>query len=180
MLALLAQAAPTATGGAAGSQAMLIGAVVLLGGAVLLFILEVFVPSGGVIGVLSAICLVGGIICMFGVDTTAGLVTSIVAILAVPPAIIAAMKIFPNTPVGHWLTLRQTLPDAEITNPDNHSADVSVGDTGVALTDLRPVGACRINGHRVECIAVGPAIEPGQKISVVVAEGFETRVRGVD
>ncbi|MEO0964105.1 MAG: NfeD family protein [Planctomycetota bacterium] len=183
MLTLIVQAAqqtaPPAAA-ASGSQTMLIWAVILLGAAAALFVVEVFVPSGGLLGVISALCLIGGIICMFGVDTTLGLITSIIAILAVPPAIFTAMKIFPNTPVGQWLTLRQTLPDPAVTNPENHSADVRVGDEGTALTDLRPVGACRINGHRVECVAVGPAIEPGQKVSVVVAEGFETRVRAID
>jgi len=186
MIALLAQAAQQSAQQApaaaqSGSQAMLVWAVLLLGAAAALFVVEVFVPSGGVIGIVSALCLVGGIVCMFGVDTTAGLVTSILAVVAIPPAIFAAMKVFPNTPVGQWLTLGNddASPDPNDA-PPGFTRQINAGDQGDALTDLRPVGACRINGQRVECIAVGPAIEPGQKVRVVSAEGFETRVRAID
>jgi membrane-bound serine protease (ClpP class) len=182
LLVLLSQAAPAAPSAAAtGSNAMLLWAVVLLGLAAALFVVEVFVPSGGVIGIVSAVCLVAGVVCMFGVDTTAGLITTIVALMAIPPAILGAMKVFPNTPIGQWLTLGN-----EDASPDPAAIDtgsppsLAVGDEGTAINDLRPVGHCRIRGQRIECIAVGPAIEPGQKVRVVSAEGFETRVRGLD
>ncbi|MEM6334801.1 MAG: NfeD family protein [Planctomycetota bacterium] len=183
MLTLLAQAAPAAppvATSAANSNTMLFAALVLIGAAAALFVVEVFVPSGGILGIISALCLAAGSACMFGVNTAAGLITSALAIAAVPVALYAAMRLMPHTPIGQWLTLGQTLADPATTNPEHRNDQVAVGDTGTALTDLRPVGACRINGHRLECLAIGPAIEPGQTVQVIAAEGFETRVRALD
>ncbi|MEO0587609.1 MAG: hypothetical protein AAF078_08210 [Planctomycetota bacterium] len=183
MLTFLAQAAPAAqpvATNAANSNAMLLAALVLLGAAAALFVVEIFVPSGGILGIISGLCLIGGTICMFGVNTVAGLVTSAIAVATVPVALYAAMRLMPHTPIGQWLTLGHTLPDPAVTNPQHLNDQVAVGETGVALTDLRPVGSCRIGEHRLECLAVGPAIERGQTVQVVAAEGFETRVRAID
>ena len=50
-------------------------------------------------------------------------------------------------------------------------ASVSVGDRGVAVSDLRPVGAARIDGRRVDVITRGRMVRDGAAIVVVKVEG---------
>ena len=49
--------------------------IVLLGVALALFFVEVFIPSGGLIGIVAGVAAVFGIVLLFRVDTTLGLVT---------------------------------------------------------------------------------------------------------
>jgi membrane-bound ClpP family serine protease len=152
-------------------------AIVLLAVALLLVFAEVLVPSGGVLGFLAAICLIGGVVLMFRVDTTLGLVSAIIAVIALPFVLGFAMKIWPNTPIGRRLILQSTQRDA---NPDSDAApdtDDLVGAAGKSLTELRPVGTCLINGRRLDCLADAGVIEPDQPVRVISVDGMQIKVR---
>ncbi len=152
-------------------------AIVLLAVALLLVFAEVLVPSGGVLGFLAAICLIGGVVLMFRVDTTLGLVSAIIAVIALPFVLGFAMKIWPNTPIGRRLILQSTQRDA---NPDSDAApdtDDLVGAAGISLTELRPVGTCLINGRRLDCLADAGVIEPDQPVRVISVDGMQIKVR---
>ena len=71
--------------------------------ALVLFAIEVFIPSGGLLGVLAIISAITGIIFLFQIDTTLGLVGSIVCVAAIPVLIMSAMKFWPSTPFGRML-----------------------------------------------------------------------------
>ena len=47
----------------------------------------------------------------------------------------------------------------------------AAGDTGTALTDLRPAGAASIGGKRVDVVTQGEYISKGQEIEVMLIEG---------
>ncbi len=189
-MTLFAQAAgsPTAQ---TGTSEHVIWAVVLLGMAVALFLAELFVPSGGIIGVLSALCLIGGIVMLFWIDTTVGLIGSIVTLIALPFAFAAALWIWPNTPIGRALMLGD--PDETDTGKDplngqpdpalstsHHAQAVSVGVEGKALTELRPVGICLLEGKRCECLSIGGIIDPGTPVRVVAADGMQIKVKPIE
>src|SRR5689334_18005276 len=87
-----------------------IWAAVLIGVALLLFFIELFIPSGGMIGVAAAICLVAGVVMLFKVDTTVGLVGALVALAGVPFFVAMMIRIWPNTPLANWLTLKNSPP----------------------------------------------------------------------
>lgn len=54
-----------------------------------------------------------------------------------------------------------------------------VGQTGVAVTDLRPAGTARIGDERVDVVADGEWIPAGAEIRIVAAEGYRQLVRRV-
>ncbi|RMH11721.1 MAG: hypothetical protein D6698_16045 [Gammaproteobacteria bacterium] len=189
-MTLLAQAAgsPTAQ---TGTSEHVIWAVVLLGMAVALFLAELFVPSGGIIGVLSALCLIGGIVMLFWIDTTVGLIGSIVTLIALPFAFAAALWIWPNTLIGRALMLGES--DATETENDTlngqsssalrtsqHVQAVAVGVEGKALTELRPVGICLLDGKRYECLSIAGIIDPGTPVKVVAADGMQIKVKPLE
>jgi len=149
--------------------------------ALLLFFLEIFFPSGGILGVLSAGCVLTGIVLLFRVDTTYGVVASIVTIVSLPFLFALAMKIWPNTPIGRAMILHATASgDAgtgEATAARMRALSSLVGQVGEAKSELRPIGQCVIDGERRECLAVGGMIPAGEKVRVIAADGIQIKVR---
>lgn len=179
MLMLGQQTQNTAT--ASGSNTAMTWAIILIGVAVLLFLVEIFLPSGGLIGIGSAICLVAGIVLFFQVDTTLGLISTIITLIALPFAVIFALQIWPHTPIGRALTLgNQDASQAYTQAQTVKSKRISlVGKTGRALTELRPVGECLIDGERYECIAGSTVIDADADVEVVESDGMMLKVREV-
>src|SRR5687768_842088 len=100
--AILAQA-----GNSAGdNDAALIWAVALLGVAIVLLFLELFVPSGGLIGVLAGIAAICSVIAFFRYDTTWGMVATGMYVFLGPVAIIYGFKWWINSPMGRRMILR--------------------------------------------------------------------------
>ncbi|MFA9479469.1 NfeD family protein [Phycisphaerales bacterium AB-hyl4] len=163
--------------------------IVLITIAIGLFFIEIFVPSGGLIGIASAVALVGGIICLFLDSAVLGLIGATFAMLALPFAIGFAIKIWPNTPIGRALSLKSD-DDAEQTDDDGTSLpphpaarDVNglvVGAKGRAVTDLRPVGTCVFDGKREECLAAAGTIASGSQVHIVAIDGMHVKVRRTD
>lgn len=155
-------------------------AMALIGIALMLFIIELFVPSGGLIGFFASMCLVGAIVCLFGVSTTAGLIGTIVSLIVLPFMFIFALRVWPHTPIGRIL-IHKDQQASNATPPDidpTHGTDTQalVGATGVAITDLHPVGICKINEQRLECIAHGGVVDRGAGIRVTSVNGREINV----
>ncbi len=184
----LAQASPAPPPGVGGTGQWLTWGIVLLGVALALFFLEVFIPSGGLIGITAGVAAVFGIVFMFRVDTTLGLITAAVALLALPFLVGFALKVWPHTPFGKWVTLDDEpddisdrshpgAPPTPTAHPDRPR--IAVGDTGKALTPLRPVGTVMLHGRREECLAQGNTIASGTDVRVVVVDGNEVYVRPV-
>ena len=73
------------------NEPLIIWAVLLLGVAVVLFFVEVFLPSHGLISLVAAVSLVAGIVLLFKVDTTLGLAGALLAIVCVPIFVVMAM-----------------------------------------------------------------------------------------
>ncbi len=144
LLIVLAQTGNNA-GQPSGSNWMVLWAILLLGTALALFFVEIFLPSGGLIAIGSALCLIVGIVLLFQVNTWYGLIGATVALLSLPFAIGFALKLFPETPIARALTLRsdhdeelesateqeQTMTGAaSVTAKAVPDAAPSVGDTG--------------------------------------------------
>jgi membrane-bound ClpP family serine protease len=207
----LAQAAnPGAATGSASAQpnpnqaAYLTWGLICLAVAVILFILEVFVPSAGIIALSASAALVAGIVLLFLNNSTLGIAAAIAALVALPFFFIGLLRLWPNTPIFRLLLLKnapgQTVVPSEAPtrsggfaggsgggtsgggqsggpgNPGN-PGNPGVGQRGKAISDLRPVGTCLIDGKRVECLAEGGMIPVGAKVRVTSVQGMEVKVR---
>lgn len=160
---------------------MLIWAIALISVALLLFLIEIFIPSGGLIGFVATICMIAGLVCLFWVNNTAGIVATIVVLVVAPFAIIGGLKLFPHTPVGKWLTMGEEQKAGVIRYDAARDQDAAklLGRRGTALTDLRPIGMCRINDQRIECLAEGSVILAGSNVEVTTVNGMEIKVKPV-
>ncbi len=158
---------------------MLIWAIALISLALLLFVVELFIPSGGLIGFVATVSMVCGLVCLFWVNTTAGLVATIVVLLVAPFAVMGGLNLFPRTPIGKWLTMRDEQRAGAIRYDParDQDKDQLIGKQGTAVTDLRPIGMCKINGQRIECLAAGGVILAGSSIQVTQVNGIEIKVK---
>jgi membrane-bound serine protease (ClpP class) len=159
-------------------DSLIVWAVLLITLALVLFFVEMMLPSGGLIGLLAAAVLIGGIVMLFYHDTGVGLIGTIAALVALPFVIGLGFKLLPYTPIFKKLTLsdRQDARPPGVGTKTESWGTLTVGDEGTVLTELRPVGTCRIKGHRIECLADRGIIEPGTDIRVVWIDGMQVKV----
>lgn len=154
----------------------------LMGAALLLVVIELMVPSGGIIAVTAIVVTIAAIAAFFKYDTMWGVSSLAFTIVMIPVVFHYAFKIIPYTPMGKRLILGQK--DEEETQREvlaeqqaRDEEQALVGLTGVALTDLRPVGAAQIEGNRIEVLAEGGAISAGTPIRVTSVQGNQVKVR---
>lgn len=163
----------------------LVYALLLLAAAFVLLVLELFLPSGGLLGVSGAVAAIAAVGCFFAEDTTLGF-ASLLGLAVVTPVLLGlGLWIWPHTPIGRRLVLGGPGDDdaggahaaAGARAADNRPA---VGATGKTLTPLRRVGTVRIDGRRVECLAERGMIDAGVSVRVSRVSGNEVFVRVVD
>jgi membrane-bound ClpP family serine protease len=141
----------------------------------LLVVMEVFIPSGGIISILAAVSFIGSIFIAFqpGPTTgpTTGLIFTATTVFAVPALVALPFKYWPRTPMGK--AFLGELPTEEEVLPEDPRRAL-LGRVGVARTKMLPSGAVEIDGQMIDAVTQGQAIEPGTY--VVVAEVRANRV----
>jgi membrane-bound ClpP family serine protease len=153
----------------------IIWAILLLAVGCVLVVLEVFIPSGGIISILAAVSFLASIFIAFqpGPTTgpTTGLIFTATTVLAVPTLVALAFKYWPKTPMGRAF-LGELPTDEEVLPEDPRRA--LVGRVGIARTKMLPSGAVEIDGQIIDAVTQGQPIEPGTY--VVVSEVRANRV----
>ena len=193
LLTMLAQAGGAAAT-AGDNDAALLWAIALLGASIVLLFLELFVPSGGLIGVLAGIAAICSVIAFFRYDLTWGLVATGMYLLLGPIAVIYGLRWWLNSPMGRRMILRGPEDAVDALDPDT-PAPMSpeharrerqaqlrqlIGAHGVALTVLRPVGTVKIEGQRLDALAESGVIESGTPIVVTDVYDNQVKVRRAD
>jgi membrane-bound ClpP family serine protease len=164
-------------------ETLLIWGLVLIGAAILLVVLEMFVPSGGTLGVTAGVLAIAGIICNFRADTTWGLISLGVVVVLGPFMGWMALRIWPSTPMGRRFIgapsddelERQRLAQEE----ERQRRQALIGVEGVVLTDLRPVGIVDIKGQRFDALSETHFIPAGSRVRVTHLDGLQIKVRPV-
>jgi membrane-bound serine protease (ClpP class) len=139
-----------------------------------LVVLEVFIPSGGILGMLSGFAILGSIIFAFRRDPTAGMVFVLISLVAVPTLLALAFRVWPHTPMGK--AFLGELPSEDELKPIDVRREL-VGRAGVAKTMMLPSGSVLVDGHWLDAISQGDAIEPGEPIVVVEVRANRVVVR---
>ena len=154
--------------------------LLLLG--LLLLPLEVYVPSGGILGILSVAALLAGILLAFyhsGPET--GLLFLAFTAVAVPTALALAFRWWPKTPMGRRLlpdlpSSEEVLPDS----PQRRTLRQLVGKYGIAKSVMLPSGAVEIDGQTFDALSEGMPIEAGQRVRVIEVRGNRVVVRPIE
>ncbi|MEQ8787315.1 MAG: NfeD family protein [Pirellulaceae bacterium] len=140
--------------------------LLLLG--LVLMILEVFIPSGGVLGVISALAILGAVVIAFTSSMRNGSLVLGLTALGVPLVMYLAVRYWPQTPLGRLILIRLPKSDREIL-PEHEHGDLKamIGRIGQAKSKMLPSGLVRIDGRSFDAVSRGMAIDPGETVKVV-------------
>jgi membrane-bound serine protease (ClpP class) len=147
--------------------------IILLIAAAALMILEVMIPSFGMLGLLSATSYVFAVVLAFKASPADGFIVAGVGLMILPAAFLLGFRLIRRTPLG-----RKTLLDApeaaSIQRGYTAQNRLLIGQSGVALTDLRPSGVAEIGGVRTDVTAATEFVPKQTPVTVVSVDG--TRV----
>ena len=163
-------------GSFAASPPGIVDVALILGGVVLVAVELFVIPGFGVAGVLGFAALAWGIARIFQGNTLTmlGYTTLIGAAL-----VGLALWLLPNSRLMRPLTLSARLSGSpkEETLIVLQSPHELLGQTGTALTDLRPAGTVQIDKLRIDVVTEGGYIARGSDVEVVRVEGNRVTVR---
>jgi membrane-bound serine protease (ClpP class) len=153
---------------------VLLLAIVLLCLGIGLVVLEVLLPSGGLISVLATGAFVGALVLGFMESTTTGVIFIAVIIVCLPITVAWSFKFFPRTAIGKKTILNPTVE----TPAQRGTAGVSdedytalIGKKGVAITPLRPSGIALIDDKRYSVVTSGALLDKNTPIVVTEIQG---------
>jgi membrane-bound serine protease (ClpP class) len=156
-------------------------AVLLLVGLAVMM-LEVFIPSVGILGFVSVAAILTAVVTAFlELGVVPGMTVLAITVLAIPTVLSLAFRWFPETPLG-----RRVLP------PPPDPSDVLPGATrrrqlrefvgrgGHAVGELLPWGTVEIGDLVVEAMSESGPISAGTAVEVVGVQGMSLVVRRAD
>ena len=168
-LSLLADAATAADG-----TGWLVAAFALLGVTLALGVAELFVPTAGVLAMMTALSAIGSVACFFMHSPLWGFASLLAYAAGAPFAVVFGFKLWTHTPIARRMVLGAAegadgaAPATAVPGP------VALGEEGTAATPLRPVGFVRFGDRRIEAVAEHGMIEAGAE--VIVTETGPSRV----
>ncbi len=151
--------------------------IVLLVIGLVFLLMEVFIPSAGLLLIGGVGALSGSLFVAFRSSLALGVLVIVLIVILLPTEIIIGVKLFPKTPLGKRMILG---PKAQTTASDRAPVeDLSglVGKEGVTLTYLRPAGVADLEGRRVDVVAEGTMIDAHRPVKVVLVDGNRVVVR---
>ena len=148
-------------------------AILLFGIGVALLLGELLLPTHGLLGLIGAGTLIAGVVQCYRLDFWLGTGVLLATTIATPFAGALALKVWPKTPIGRRIVLPPRGVDP-IPTPT-----VQVGQSGITLSELRPMGLCEFDTGRVEAISEHGVIDPGRAVKVVGLTNNRPTVRAV-
>lgn len=145
----------------------------------LLLVAEVFIPSGGLIGVL-AVGFLGVSLYLAFSTTSHGLVFLIVTVVLMPLMLMLAVYLWPRTPMAKYLFLNPPSPEDVAPDSQDLVLERLVGQFGRTLTPLRPSGRVDFEGRRFEGVSEEGLIPSGVLVRAVQVRSGRLVVREAD
>ncbi len=144
-------------------------------------VLEVFIPSAGLLGIMAGCFMVAGIVFAFMEGYYTGSIVLLLTLLAVPVYMALMVHIWPYTPIGKLVLLKD--PREENDDPDNEHYQKMVelvGQVGVAKSEMILSGQIVVGDQKYDAISNGFPIEAGTAIKVVAVKGNRIYVEAYD
>ena len=160
----------------------LIWPLLLLAFGLMLLMVEAFLPTGGLIGLLAVGCLGVSVYQAFSVSDAPTLGWKFLAaeVILIPVAMIVAIQLWPKTPFAKRYFLRPPAPEELDLAHSPHRLDHLIGEIGRTLTPLRPSGVVDFEGRRIEGRSEGGFIARGLLVKAVRVQSATLVVREID
>jgi membrane-bound ClpP family serine protease len=159
-----------------------IWALILLALGLVCLVLEFFIPSSGMLGLLCALSLIGSIVMGFMSGSNTGAILLLGILVMVPIVIFGAIHYWPETAIGKMILVpRPSHPDEVL--PETHAyrgLRELIGKRGVAKSVMLPGGIVQVEGKSYDAVSEGTVIEAGQRVVVVQISTQRLIVRADD
>ena len=161
-------------------ETLLIWGLVLLTLAFAVVVIDLFIPTAGILAAVSLVLAIAGVVCLFRYDTTWGIIGSLLVVIGGPSLFVIGFKMMPHTPLGRKLILgAEDAQDAPPPPADATGLSQLIGSEGTVVTDLRPVGSVRIGDRKFEAVSETTLLRAGTAVRVTGRDGMSLRVRPV-
>ncbi len=146
-------------------MAWIILLLILAIGLGLIIIEIIFVPGTTVVGILGLLCLIGGV--MYGFSTFGDPIGWGITAATV---IISTAIIIISLKSGVWkrFALNKSM-DSKVN--EHIPITIKVGDEGIALSALRPIGNAEFGNDKIEVTTLGEFLDSSSKVRVTQVEG---------
>ncbi len=135
---------------------------------VVLLVMEAFIPSGGIIGILALASFAAATFTAFTQGPKVGGIVMLTAFGITSSAIYGLIKFWPHSPIGKLIVIRRPT-DGDVLPHDEHYESLKsiIGDVGTTVTALIPGGVIQVKGKKFDAVSEGIAIEAGKAVKVV-------------
>ena len=138
---------------------------------IILLLAEIFLlPGISIAGIAGIIFLIGGIVCAFVVDTSYGFYTIIVSVVA----LCFSIWYFMRSRTLDKLSLHTEI-DGKVETVDE--SKIKIGDKGVTVSRLAPMGKVKINGATVEAKSLFDYIDEDTEVEVIAVNATNVEVK---
>jgi membrane-bound serine protease (ClpP class) len=160
-------------------------AIVLLVAGLLVLVCEVFLPSGGILAIITTVVLVLSAICAyvawFEERPAVWWTYCALLVLLIPTTLGSTFYMLPKTSVGKKVLLEAP----ELSQVEPFVAEIArleklVGCRGQALSLLNPGGMVLVEGERLHAFTEGILVEPQMPIEVLEIRGTRLLVGPID
>jgi membrane-bound ClpP family serine protease len=155
----------------------LIWPILFLAAGLLLLIVEVFLPSGGLIGLLALGCLGLSLWKAFAQSYTLGFEFLAALLVFLPIALVTAAHLWPRTPLAKRIFLKPPDPEDIAPSHNPERLDHLIGQFGRTLTPLRPSGLVDFEGRRLDGLSEEGLIPANTLVRAVQVRGGQLIVR---
>jgi membrane-bound ClpP family serine protease len=146
-----------------------------------LAVLEIFFPSAGILGFLSAVAVLAAVVMGFYQGPLAGILILLGAVIGLPAVIVLGFKYWPKTAMGRRVLL--VAPTSDDVLPASTEKDFLksiVGRIARAKSKMLLSGVIAIDGRTVDAVSESMPIEVGQEVRIVQVRGHGVVVRPLD
>ena len=154
--------------------------IVLLAAAALFYLLEILTPSFGILLTFGLLSFVGAVVCGYQLDSAVGTIVLVAGAIGTPAYLYFVTRWLPNSPIGKVVFLKKAPNATNEATPMANELEQLVGQSGVAVTTLRPSGVVTIEGHRYDAVAEMGLIEKDTPVTVLRAGGTDVIVARVN
>lgn len=176
-----------ASAGNGGDETYLVWGVILLGVALVLLMMELFIPSGGLIGMMAGVAALGSIVSLFRYDTTWGIVATASYLILGPIVGVFVFRWWLHSPLAKRMILGgpdsleedSAMSDAHARQERLAQLRQLIGARGVTVTPLRPIGIVKIEGQRIDAMAESGVIDTDTPILVTDVYDNQIKVRAL-
>ena len=155
-------------------------ALLLYIAALALALVDLFVPSGGMLLVLATLAALAAVLFGFRSGNTVGMGMLTLVVATIPIFVFLAIKIWPHTPLGKRIILN--LPSSELPAAGGEADPLQelVGCVLLAETAFLPTGQLRVGHRRFNAMAESGFIEAGSHVRVLSVHERSLVVRATD